>query len=163
LRDHEAQECCDRLQVVFEREKVGPSIARLAQLLKVFAGVRGHLNPKLDAVLNFDLQEIKIKWIQGPAAYVMGVIYLYIDNDHMDEAESWIRKAVETNEQNRLPWDLASAHALYAEFFKKKDDPAQAKEKLGKAIELMRSIGADGWVEKYEKELAELLKDNALI
>jgi hypothetical protein len=55
-----------------------------------------------------------------------------------------------------MPWDLARAYALYAEFYKKKADPAQAKEKLGKAIDLMRSIGADGWVKKYEEELAGL-------
>jgi hypothetical protein len=72
----------------------------------------------------------------------------------MDEDEAWIKKAIEINEQNRMPWDLARDYALYAKFFQKKGDPTQAKEKLGKAIELMRSIGADGWVEKFEKELA---------
>jgi hypothetical protein len=55
-----------------------------------------------------------------------------------------------------MPWDLARDYALYANFFKKKSDLAQAKEKLGKAIELMRGCGADGWVKKYEEELAEL-------
>ena len=70
----------------------------------------------------------------------MGEIYLYIDDTHMDEAEAWIRKAIEVDEQHRMPWDLARDYALYAEFFKKKGDPAQAKEKLGKAIELMRSM-----------------------
>ena len=70
--------------------------------------------------------------------------------------KAWIRKAIEVDEQNRMPWDLARDYALYAEFFKKKDEQAQAKEKLGKAIDLMRSIGADGWVERYEKELAGL-------
>jgi hypothetical protein len=55
-----------------------------------------------------------------------------------------------------MPWDLARDYALYAEFFKKKGDSVQAKEKLNKAIELMRSIGADGWVKKYEEEQAGL-------
>jgi hypothetical protein len=32
----------------------------------------------------------------------------------------------------------------------------QAKEKLTKAIELMRGCGADGWVTKNEEELAGL-------
>jgi hypothetical protein len=35
-------------------------------------------------------------------------------------------------------------------------DPAQAKENLHKAIELMRSIGADGWVKKYEEKLTAI-------
>ena len=153
-RYQEAQECCDGLLAVYERVRIWPSYARLAQILKVAAGVRGHLDPALDAVLNFDLQEIRMRSLQGRAAQAMGEIYLYIDDKHMDEAEAWIRKAIEADEQNRMPWDLARDYALYAEFFKKKGDPAQAKEKLGKAIELMRSIGADGWVKKYEEELA---------
>jgi len=28
-------------------------------------------------------------------------------------------------------------------------------ENLGKAIEILKECGADGWVEKYEKELAK--------
>ena len=108
----------------------------------------------LDGVLNFDLTEIRMKSIQGIVAHGMGEIYLYIDDGHFDESETWIRKAIEVDEQNRMPWNLARDYALYGKFFKKKGDPAQAKENLDKAIELMRSIGADGWVKKYEEELA---------
>jgi hypothetical protein len=64
--------------------------------------------------------------------------------------------ATEIIEQNQMPWDLARAYALYAEFFQNKGDLVQAKEKLGKAIELMRGCNADGWVKKYEEELAGL-------
>jgi len=31
-----------------------------------------------------------------------------------------------------------------------------AKENLNKAIEILKECGADGWVEKYEKELAAI-------
>jgi class 3 adenylate cyclase/tetratricopeptide (TPR) repeat protein len=155
-RYREAQEYYDAVLSVHERVKTMPSIARLAQILKVAAGVRGGQDPAFDAVLTFDLHEIKMKNIQGGTAHTMGEIYLFLDDNHMEEAESWIRKAIEADEQHRMPWELARDYALYAEFFKKKGDPVQAKEKLGKAIELMRSIGADGWVEKYEKELSGL-------
>jgi class 3 adenylate cyclase/tetratricopeptide (TPR) repeat protein len=150
----EAQECCDNLLAVYERVRIYPSYARFAQILKVAAGVRGRLDPVLNAVLNFDLQEIKMRIVRGVAAHAIGEIYLYVDDKHMDDAESWIRKAIETDEQHKMPWNLARDYALYAEFFKKKGDPAQAKEKLGKAKELMRGIGADGWVRRYEEELA---------
>jgi len=155
-RYQEAQECYDGQLALFERLRIAPSSARLAQILKVAAGVRGGLNPALDAVQNFDLQELKIKYFQGLAAWVMGEIYLYMDDKHIDEAEAWIRKAIEINEQNRMPGYLARSYALYAEFFKKKHDPAQAKDKLGKAIDLMRSINADGWVKRYEEKLAAM-------
>jgi class 3 adenylate cyclase len=153
-RYQEAQECFDSLLALYERVRFGLSWTRTAQLMKVAAGIRGSLHPAIDTVLNFDLQEIKMRLNQGMAAQAMGGIYLYIDDKHMEEAEGWIRKAIEVDEQNWLPWDLARDFALYAEFFKKKGDPAQAKEKLGKAIDLMRGCNADGWVRKYEEELA---------
>ena len=51
---------------------------------------------------------------------------------------------------------LGQDHALYAELFKRKGDLAKAGEKLNKAIEILQECGADGWVEKYGKDLAEL-------
>jgi tetratricopeptide (TPR) repeat protein len=155
-RYQEAQECCDNLLAVYERTRIWPSWARLAQIRKVAAGVRGRLDPPLDPLVNFDLEEIRLRILQGWAARCMGEIYLYIDDKHMAETEAWIRKAIEVDERHKMPWDLARDYALYAEFFKKKADPAQAKEKLLKAIELMRGCNADGWVKKYEEELAGL-------
>ena len=38
----------------------------------------------------------------------------------------------------------------------KNGDLPQAREKLQTAIDIFRECGADGWVEKYEKELAAL-------
>ncbi len=51
---------------------------------------------------------------------------------------------------------LGRDYALYAELFRRKGDLSKAKENLNKAIEILRECGADGWVKKYEKELAEL-------
>jgi hypothetical protein len=109
-----------------------------------------------DAALNFDLQEIRTRIFQGMAAHVMGEMFLHIDDKHMDVAEARIRKAVEADDRNRMPWYLAWDYALYAEFFEKKGNPAQAKGNLHKAIEQMRGWGADGWVIKCAKELALL-------
>jgi len=37
-----------------------------------------------------------------------------------------------------------------------KDNRSKARENLDKAIEIFKECGADGWVEKYEKDLAIL-------
>jgi hypothetical protein len=37
-----------------------------------------------------------------------------------------------------------------------KPNALKRKETLTKAIEILKECGADGWVEKYEKELAAL-------
>ena len=35
-------------------------------------------------------------------------------------------------------------------------DHLKAKENLGKAIKILKECGADGWVEKFENELAAI-------
>jgi hypothetical protein len=55
-----------------------------------------------------------------------------------------------------MKWDLGRHYALYAELFRRKGDQTKTKENLKKAIKILKECGADGWVEKYEKELAAL-------
>ena len=55
-----------------------------------------------------------------------------------------------------MMWHLAQDYALYAELYKRKKDQRKAREKLGKAIEIFKECGADGWVENYEKQLTML-------
>jgi class 3 adenylate cyclase/tetratricopeptide (TPR) repeat protein len=155
-RYSQAKDCFKAVLAVYERTKLLPSIARAAQICESAAEILGGLDPVVEELNHFDLNEIKFLNIKGSAARPMGRIYLYIDDAHMDEAEIWIKKAVELDEQYKMPWNLARDNALYADFFKKKGDAAQAKEKLHKAIEIMRSINADGWVKRYEEELAGL-------
>jgi class 3 adenylate cyclase/tetratricopeptide (TPR) repeat protein len=86
----------------------------------------------------------------------MAQILMNIDGDYMPEAETWIRKAIEADKRNGMMFHLGKGYALYAELFRRKGDQSKAKETLGKAIEIFQECGADGWVERYEKELAEL-------
>ena len=51
---------------------------------------------------------------------------------------------------------LGQDYGLYAEIFRQEGDRSKAKDNLEKAIEIFKECGADGWVEKYEKEFAEL-------
>ena len=77
-----------------------------------------------------------------------------IDDQHMAEAETWIKRAIDFNTKHDTKWELARDHAIYADWFKKKGDMSKAKGQLTRAIGLFKECGADGWVEKYEKELA---------
>ncbi len=70
--------------------------------------------------------------------------------------EAGIIKAIDADTRNGTRWQLASDHALYADWFKKKGDIQEAKEQLTKAIDLFRECGADGWVTRTEKSLSEL-------
>ena len=74
----------------------------------------------------------------------------------MADAEDWIRKAIAADERNGMRWLLGQDHRVYAEFFKRKGNSLQARENLGKALDILRECGADGWVKKYEEELTRL-------
>jgi len=98
----------------------------------------------------------KIRICEGWIQRYIGEILLNIDDQHISEAEHWIQKAIEADQRNRMMFHLGKDYALYADLFKRKGDRLKAQENLGKAIEILKECGADGWVEKYEKELAAL-------
>jgi tetratricopeptide (TPR) repeat protein len=87
-------------------------------------------------------------WIQR----YIGEILLNINDHHISEAENWIQNAIKSDQRNRMMFHLGKDYALYAELFKRKGDRSKAQENLSKAIDLFKECGADGWVEKYEKE-----------
>ncbi len=93
--------------------------------------------------------------IAWKARYVAEVLF-NTDNWYSDETELWIRKALHAADQNHMMWHLAKSYALYAELFKRKGDLPKARDNLVKAIEIFKDCGADGWVTKYEEELARL-------
>jgi len=98
----------------------------------------------------------KVKAAEGWIQRYIAEILLNIDDQHLSEAEHWIQNAIESDQRNRTMFLLGRDYALYAELFKRKGDRLKAKENLGKAIEIFKECGADGWVQKYEKEMALL-------
>ena len=101
-------------------------------------------------------QNYKVMWCQGWTARNIGDVLLHIDNDHLADAEKWFQKAIEADTNNAMRWELAKDHANYANWFKKKGDMQGAKDQLIKAIDIFKECGADGWVTRTEKTLAEL-------
>jgi tetratricopeptide (TPR) repeat protein len=79
----------------------------------------------------------------------------HMDGQHLKEAESWINQAIESDKRNGTNWSLGKDYLSYADLLIKKADPMKARENLGKAIETFQECGADGWVERVERKLAE--------
>jgi class 3 adenylate cyclase/tetratricopeptide (TPR) repeat protein len=98
----------------------------------------------------------KLKVIEGWIQRFIAEILLNIDDQHISESEHWIQKAIEADQRNRMMFHLGKDYTLYAELFKRKGDRSKVQENLDKAIEIFKECGADGWVEKAEKELATL-------
>jgi tetratricopeptide (TPR) repeat protein len=99
---------------------------------------------------------IKIKTCEGFMRRCIGEILMNLDKQVNLEAEHWIQEAIEADTRNGMRWYLGRDYALYAELFRKEGDHSKAKENLSKAIEILKECGADGWVAKYEKELAAI-------
>ena len=97
-----------------------------------------------------------IKVTDGWTCSYHGEILLNLGGKNLSEAEQWIQEAIEADTRNRMRFNLGLGYALYGEFFKRQGDRIKAQEQFGKAIDILRECGADGWVEKYEKELAAL-------
>ena len=141
---------------LLEQSRVWPSRINLGKILLARAKVMNN-----DKAINLDAlyecaERNKVKLQDGLMARGIGHILMNIDDDHITEAEHWIQKAIEAHQRNRMMFNLGEDYALYADLFKRKGDRLKAQENLGKAIEIFKECGADGWVEKYEKELAEL-------
>jgi tetratricopeptide (TPR) repeat protein len=139
-----------------EKSRFWPSRIELSKILLTRAKVMNN-----DKAINLDaLYECavlnKVKLCEGHMARGIGDILLNIDDDHISEAEHWIQKAIEADQRNRMMLHLGRDYALYGEFFKRKGDRLKAQENLGKAIEIFKECGADGWVVKAEKELTTL-------
>jgi TPR repeat protein len=76
--------------------------------------------------------------------------------DRLTKAEHWIQKAIEADRRNAMNWYLARDYLSYADHLTGKGDRQKARENLGQAIETFKGCGADGWVEKAERKLAEI-------
>ena len=112
-------------------------------------------NIDLDSLFSQSVDN-KLKTYEGWLRRSIGQIILHIDNDHLPDAEEWIKSAIDADERNGLTWNLGIDYTLYAEIFKRKGNQLKAKEKLGKAIDILKDCGADGWVEMYKGDFVKL-------
>jgi predicted ATPase/class 3 adenylate cyclase/ribosomal protein L40E len=136
--------------------RMAPSWAKYWRMLLALAKLMNNEeNININEIFEW-YNDNKIKSVKGLMSNCISRILLNIGDQHISEAEDWIKKAIEVNKQNGIMWYLASDYALYSDLFKRKGDLPKAKENLNKAIEIFKECGAEGWVEKYEKELASL-------
>jgi tetratricopeptide (TPR) repeat protein len=153
---NESQKHFETAISLYRNADLYPSVANyciIALALSKLMGNEKDIN--LNEIFNY-CDDIKTKWCEGWMFHCIGEILLNIDAQHISEAEDWIKRAIEAHRTYGMMWHSARDYALYAELFKRKDDQTKAKEKLSKAIKIFKKCGADGWVEKYEKELGSL-------
>ena len=101
---------------------------------------------------NADVNKAKI-W-DGWICRNIGEILLNIDDQHLDEAEGWINKAIEADSNNGTLLNLGRTYALYAELYKRKGNRNKAMAVLNKAIAVFKDCGSDGFLKRAEESLA---------
>jgi len=141
---------------ILEGSKLHPSWANVQRSCLAKARVRSNdRDINLGELFEY-YKNNKMKVYEGFIARNIGDIMLNIDDDHISDAEVWIKKAVEADTRNGTRWQLASDHALYAEWFKKNNDIFNAKESLHTAIDIFKECGADGWTSRTRNALADI-------
>jgi tetratricopeptide (TPR) repeat protein len=138
-----------------EHIRVMPSFVNFLRILAARSEVMMAGTTDLDKIYQW-FHENNFRLYNGSMPRYIADILLRMDGNHIPEAEVWIKKSIEANTENGMMFELAKSNALYADWFKKKGDIYRAKEQLTTTIGLFRECGADGWVTREEKALAEL-------
>ena len=101
-------------------------------------------------------EQLDFSMVRSGVASAITMIILNNPDIANCEAEFWIKKSFEIDTKADLKIRMAFTHWHYSKFFIQENNLPQAQEQMNKAIDTMKECGADGWVERYEKELAEL-------
>jgi len=96
----------------------------------------------------------KAKLVEGWTRRYISEILMEIDRGRISEAKDWIKEAIIADRKNGTLFELAKDYLMYVKILKRMGDETQASEKLQRALEIFRECGAEGWVEKYEKEFS---------
>jgi tetratricopeptide (TPR) repeat protein len=159
IREYEKSKACYKKAIWYlEQAGFGPSRANFCKVGIARAKVMNNERDISLMPLYGCLQENKIKQFDGLIPRYIGEILLNINDQHRSEAKNWLEKAIEADVKNGMRFNLGQDYAAYAEWFRRAGELPTAKQNFGKAIEILKECGADGWVDKYEKEL-ELLKN----
>ena len=150
-----AQHFGNQANLLIKNKKILPSWVYMNNTCLIYVKVlQNNIDINLESLFEY-ARHNKVKTQEGYISNTIGKILMSLDKTFLPEAEKWINKAIEADKKNNMLWHLASDYALYAKFYEQKGNQLKAKETFNKAIVIFKECGADGWVERYEKELAE--------
>ena len=141
---------------IMKSRDIFSSFRKLVEVGSVLARVLDHYKDVDIDKLHQYVNDKKSKVLEGSMYFLISKILANMDSRYMSQATECIKRAIDSHQKFNLIWHLGSDYAWYAELFKKRNDISNAKHNLEKAIHISKKCGADGWAEKYEKEIATL-------
>ncbi len=151
-----ARRCFQDAQQLLKSHEYAPSVRLCCKTAEVLVELYlGNDRFDLRKVMHHH-HEMKIAVFQRFASRHIGEMFLKIKNQQIHDPDDWFKQAIEIDRHYKLKWFLGHDYAQYAKFLKSRNSLPQAREKMNIAIDILKECGADGWVERYEKELAEI-------
>ena len=138
----------------FQRIECLPSKVRLCELQIFLTRLCKNQNIyEFDSVLS-EAKKNKLKVYEGWTCRTVSEILAHVTGGNFEEAEVWIKKAIELDESTGNKWSLARNYMVYAKILAQKGYKAEAKEQHEKAESIFNSCGADGWIARlYDRNI----------
>jgi class 3 adenylate cyclase/tetratricopeptide (TPR) repeat protein len=155
----DSAKCYRRAMQIYEAGRLGNSSGKkycrlMETVCDVMLGRKSALlDPWRSTVESNKMPLIQIWLYRG-----LGQLCMNLDATHYSEAEYWANKAISAAEKNGMRFDLGLNHVLNAKIQKQLGSADKAREALGKAYDVMKGCGADGWASKCAQELAAFHK-----
>jgi predicted ATPase/class 3 adenylate cyclase len=141
---------------IFERSRIIPSWKNVSksaiEKMKVINKDPDVALPEAVGYAEVNKARIWDGWIRRN----IGEILLHSDDQHLDEAEAWIEKAIEADSTNGTLLNLGRNYALYAELCNRRGERDKAQTAYKKAIEVFKDCGSDGFMQRAEASLASM-------
>jgi len=139
----------DAARRAFERDLPGFGPLVVPELAE--AAARTGDTELLRAALDWLTERTRVtptNWALGIEAQVRALL------SEGEDAESHYRESIERLSRTRVRAQLARAHLLYGEWLRRERRPAQAREQLRTAHQMLEAIGIGAFAERARRELA---------
>jgi class 3 adenylate cyclase/tetratricopeptide (TPR) repeat protein len=138
---------------IWQQLGLGPSLVGYTETLVLLAGMMcGERNPEPELAFKV-ASENKFAYREGAIWRCLGMTLSHCEKGTMEEAQNAIGKAIEADTCNGTRWSLAMDYMAYADLLEKNQTGAEARDNLGKALEVFEECGADGWAAEVKRRL----------
>lgn len=139
---------------LLQKNQIVPSWMRLSEIaVEREKALKGEKEVDMKAIYKH-AAENKIRLYDGMCLRFTGEVLRALGSGHLQEAESWLCRAIEADRTNGVMFYLAKDHVSYGELCRQKGDIGNARANLSAAIEIFNKCGADGWAERVERDFA---------